>query len=610
MAERDHPSAGVPEALRALDVRALALVVHDASFPADEDEDVGRGAPGSHGAQRFLRFVRGLGFTGLQLGPDGQTPPDDPSPYRSAALPKNPLSIALSPLAEAAAWGEMLPVEALRAAVRARPEGARAHVHYAAARAAHDGALRAAFRVFRTAATPAMAALRDEAQRFEREQAWWLERYELFEPLAAAHGTRDPRRWPAVDAALWRNDGSAARRAELRARHADDIAYFRFTQLVADVQRRRFAAVSREIGLSLFADLPIGLAPEDVWCRPELFLDDWRMGAPPSRTNPEGQAWDYPVFDPRRRADVLRFLEGRLDRVFATADGLRIDHPHGLVCPWVYDAWADDPGSAVRQGGRLFESPDRLDLARFAIVGRDQLDPSLPRHADAWVTSITPAQEDAYAVLMDAVLAVARRRGLGAEGIVCEVLSTLPLPLARILTRHGLGRFRVTQKAALDDPQDVYRSENARPEDWMMVGTHDTRSIWAVVESWRTSGQLVGRAAYLASRLAPREDEREAMAQALVREPGLLVHALFADLFASPARHVMIFFPDLFGLRESYNVPGTFGPHNWRLRVPPDWERVHTDGARRLDALDLRVALAMALRARGVVDGDLLHGLR
>jgi 4-alpha-glucanotransferase len=602
-ADREPGSAVVADGLRALDVRELTLVVHDASFPAEEDEDIGRGAPGSRGALRFLRFVRELGFTGVQLGPDGQTPPDDPSPYRSAALPKNPLSIALGPLADETAWGGVLSAEALRAAVRARPSGAREHVAYTVARSAHETALRAAFKTFTTGTSHARAALREAAQRFERENASWLERYELFEPLAAAHGTRDPRQWPAGDRDLWSDGWSDdARRRALRAAHAPAIAFFRFAQFVADAQRRRFASVAREIGLRLFADLPIGLAPEDVWCHRGLFLDDWRMGAPPSRTNPDGQAWDYPVFDPRRYRDaVLRFLDGRLDRVFAGADGLRIDHPHGLVCPWVYDAHDPDPGRAVQAGGRLFESPDRADLAAFALVGEDQLAPSQPRHADGWVTRLTAAQEDAYAVLIDAVLAAARRHGHGVDAIACEVLSTLPLPLERVMARHGLGRFRVTQKAKLDDPHDVYRTENARPEDWVMVGTHDTPSIWTVVDGWRTSGQLVARAAHLASRLAPSERDREPLAQAMVEDPGELVHALFADLLACPARHVMIFFPDLFGLRASYNVPGTFGPHNWTLRVPPDWAK----GV----ALDLSRAIAMALRARGVRDEQLLAGL-
>jgi len=286
--------------------------------------------------------------------------------------------------------------------------------------------------------------------------------------------------------------------------------------------------------------------------------------------------------------------------VLEGADGIRIDHPHGLVCPWVYDG-------DVRAGARLFESPDRPVLDRFAFVRRDQLnpDPHTTRWADDWVTHLEPDQVRSYGVLLDAVVAAAR----GTENVVCEVLSTLPTPLACVLQAHGLGRFRVTQKAVLSDPSDVYRSENARPEDWAMVGTHDTPPIWQVADEWRRTGARGERAEYLASRLAPRPEEQTALARALAADVGLLVNAQLADLFACPARNVMVFFPDLFGLRETYNVPGTVGATNWSLRVPPAYADDYRERLRGNRALNLPLALAMALRARRRGTPDLLRAL-
>lgn len=623
----------VTRALRSLDVRNLTLCIHDASFPSDADEDIGRGSPCSRGGLRLLRFIRALGFTGLQLGPHGQTPPDDPSPYRGAAFPTSVPSIALGPLAEDVDWAGLLPAQALVDAIADRPPGAREHAAHAHAVRVHAGALRLAFRALVRAEGPALARLAEEQRDFERANAGWLERYELFDALQAAYGTRDVRRWDGpggrgLDARLWQTGPDeeadrAARRRTIRDANAESIAFFRFAQFVAQRQRRRFSTTAAELGLRLFGDLPIGLSAEDEWCHPDLFLDGYRMGAPPSRTTPEGQAWGYPVFDPRRYVEpagvgtrpgpVLRFLEARLDRLFAEVGGVRVDHPHGLVCPWVYDA-RGDAARAVRTGARLFESPalpDHPDLAAFAIVRQDQLDPdpATARHADDWVTYLEPAQVESYAVLLDAVAAAARRHGCPADSVVCEVLSTLPTPLAHVLAVHGLGRFRVTQKAALSDPHDVYRSENARPEDWVMVSTHDTRPIWDVVERWRRGGELAARAEYLASRLAPTADGREAFARALVADIGLMVHAQFADLFLSPARNAMIFFADLFGLCEAYNVPGTVGPHNWSLRVPPAYADFYGERLRRDRALNLPLALAMALRARPLHDGELLRGL-
>ena len=626
--------ACVTDALRALDVRNLTVCVHDASFPSDADEDIGRGSPCSRGGLRFLRFARALGFTGLQLGPDGQTPPDDPSPYRGAAFPRNTLSIALAPLAEDAEWSGLLPAESLASAISDRPAGAREHAAHRWALTVHGRALRAAFDTLVSADRPALAHLVDEQRRFERANAEWLERYELFEVLQRMYDTRDVRRWdgPAgsgLDGRLWRTrDGEEAARAAhrhaLRTIDTESIAFFRFAQFVAHTQRRRFAAAARELGLRLFGDLPIGLSVEDEWCHPELFLDGYRMGAPPSRTNPDGQAWGYPLFDPRRYVEsaesvtrpgpVQRFLDARLDRMFAEVDGVRVDHPHGLVCPWVYDATTADDARAVQAGARLFESPalpDHPALAPFAIVRPAQLnpDPRTPRHADDWVIDLEPEQIQSYGVLLDAIIAAARRHGREADAVVCEVLSTLPTPLARVLEARSLGRFRVTQKAVLSDPHDVYRSENARPEDWVMVGTHDTRPIWEVAEEWRRSGALRARAEYLGWRLAPRPEEREELGRALMNDVGLLVHAQFADLFASPARNVMVFFPDVFGLRGTYNVPGTVGPGNWTLRVPPAYADDYRDRLRRGRALNLPLALGMALRARRVEDRELLRGL-
>ena len=334
------------------------------------------------------------------------------------------------------------------------------------------------------------------------------------------------------------------------------------------------------------------------------------MGAPPSRTNPEGQAWHQPVFDPRlyqasgRPGPVIEFLSERMDKMFAEYDAVRVDHPHGLVCPWVYRTDSPEPQVAVQRGARLLASPDLPDhpeLARFAIAGREQLnpDPRTPRFADDWVVELSERQVDAYGVLFEALVASARRKGRDAAALVCEVLSTLPYPLARVLERHGLGRFRVTQKADPSDSADVYRSENARPADWIMIGSHDTPPIWHLLDEWRRGRRLEERARYLAGRLAPQPAEQAGLVERMVREPAFLAQAQFADLFAGPARNVMIFFSDLFGIREIYNRPGTVSEENWNLRLPRHYRSVYLEKVALDRAANLPLALALALRARG-----------
>jgi 4-alpha-glucanotransferase len=206
---------------------------------------------------------------------------------------------------------------------------------------------------------------------------------------------------------------------------------------------------------------------------------------------------------------------------------------------------------------------------------------------------------DRYAVLFDAVVEAARRHGRGPHDLACEVLSTLPDPLARVLERHGLGRFRVAQKADLRDPADVYRSENARPEDWVLLGNHDTPPLWACLEAWSRDGTLAMRAEHLAERLAPGAAERGELARRLAADPGTLAQAQLGELFACPARHVLVYFTDLFGMREPYNRPGSVGPDNWSLRLPADFAAVYRERVARGRALSLPAALAFALASRG-----------
>ncbi|HET9452434.1 MAG TPA: 4-alpha-glucanotransferase, partial [Aggregicoccus sp.] len=123
--------------------------------------------------------------------------------------------------------------------------------------------------------------------------------------------------------------------------------------------------------------------------------------------------------------------------------------------------------------------------------------------------------------------------------------------------------------------------------------------IWRLAQAWCKSGAAQTQARYLAERLLPEREGREDFARELSEDPGALVQAKLADLFACPAQHVMVFFADLLGLTDVYNVPGTVGAHNWSLRVAPDFAAAYRQRLAHARALDLPRALVLALRARG-----------
>ena len=604
------PPSAVTRALAALGVRRLVVGIHDAAFPGMAGDDVGRGSPCSRGAEGFLRFVRRLGFDGVQLGPQGQTSASNPSPYDGTIFARNVLSIDLHALTDDSDGPALLPAARLAALAASRPADVAAHrVPYRHAFVAQQRALDEAYAAFESSRDPRLAA---RLASFSERQTSWLERDALFEVLREIHGGQGFREWrqgegPHPDQDLWdpppgQEAAARRRRAELAREHRPAIAAFAFRQMLFHEQHAALRERCRTLGLTLYGDLQIGLSEQDVFAYRSVLLRDYLMGAPPSRTTPEGQAWNYALLDPGQtdpssgaRGGALAFLLARADKMFGEYDAIRIDHPHGLVCPWAYRARQIDPIAAVQHGARLHGSPDLPDhpeLARFAIAEPAQLQRTLPRYADDWEMNLRPDQIDRYAVLFDAIVASAKAHGLPARAIVCEVLSTLPRPLAAVLARHGLGRFRVVQKANLDDAADVYRPENARTEDWIMAGNHDTPPIWSVVRAWADSNQRERWAAHLARRLG-------LDAHRLLARPGALVHALFAEMLASAAENVSVFFTDLFGFREPYNVPGTISDDNWSLRLGPDFEQDYAGKRARGEALDLPRALALALGGRG-----------
>ncbi len=338
------------DALVRLQKRRLALAIHDASFPADADENVGRGSPYDRGALRFLERMRTLGFNAIQLGPQGQTSRDNRSPYDSTAFSRSWMSIALGPLVERG-W---LPRETLDSAVE-HAQGDTPHANV------YDEIRAALETVYRRASSEVASELAEYRSRHRS----WLEPDGLYDAIESLQGGRHWRDWP-----------EPLQRCRPMPEHELAVDRWALWQMIAEAQHRALFDACRRIGLALFGDLQVGWAARDVWRARALFLEPWRMGAPPSRTNPEGQAWGYPVLDPDRYDEGgLALLTSRIERMSWAYDAIRIDHPHGLVCPWVY---TDD----VVAGGRLFGSPERPDLAHHAITRIDQLDLEVVPWAD------------------------------------------------------------------------------------------------------------------------------------------------------------------------------------------------------------------------------------
>lgn len=582
----------IEQAARPARIERFVLQIHSASFPADPEEDLGRGSPYSQGAQRLFEFAARLGFNAIQLGPTGMTDRGNPSPYDATVFSRNPLDLPLRRLVDEgrmrrSTW------ESLRRMLPPREHGSAPYS------VVYDAFQVAIAEIVATASEKDRAA----ARAFLLDNHGWLEPDALYQALCREHGHVAWPEWNrteqgALDQRLFdppehQRRLADERRARLRERHAQSIEDYALIQWLLAEESKALRTRLLNLGLSLYGDLQVGLSLQDIWASRSIFLDGYRLGAPPSRTNPAGQPWGYPILDPRQLGTLdapgpaLRFVRARIERLLAECDGVRIDHPHGWIDPWVYRADDRDPFHAVQNGARLQSSPAdprHPALAALAIARPEQIDPTQPLYADGHVAHLDADQVRRYSLLVDEIVRQQELAGRPPDSIACEVLSTLPYPVGRVLERHGIGRFRVVQKLSLHDPADVYRIEQSEPQDWIMLGTHDTPPIWKLAEQWREDKSAVAWAGYLSKQLLPLAGADEEIAEA----PGRLVNSLFAAMLTSPARNVVVFFPDLFGMTERYNEPGIVSERNWALRVPTDFESSYAQNIRLGRALDVK----------------------
>lgn len=603
----------VKAALSMLQIEHFSLGIFDQSFPSFPEEDIGWGSPYGNGGLDFINFAHNLGINTIQFGPQGKMSRADISPYNSTIFSNNPLSLSVSMLSQQ--YPRLFtPDEAMILAERC--SGFRHRVNSPSAFEASDQLLSTVYHRFMKSSDSNEIKHQFDSfiNKLKSFNVNWFERDSIYEALSTLYKSNDWKQWSNIDQHLFFPEQNSSqvlsRIKEIHSNFYHIINLFSLGQFLLNEQHRYLREAASKLGIKLYGDMQIGFSHQDVWGWRSLFLPDYLMGAPPSRSNPEGQPWGYPVFDPtqytstgQQYGPALQLIEARIDKMFSRYDGIRIDHPHGLICPWVYKAESNDPFEAVRNGARLYSSPDLPDhplLSRYAIVNREQLnkDPSYPRYGDDWVNNLTKDQVDKYATVIDVILSRARMFGASGSDILCEVLSTWPLPLKQVMQTRELGRFCVTQKADPNNPNDIYRRENTAARDWIMVGNHDTKPIWRLAAEQQGSPWYIDRANLLARQLSRNEQQKDSLVNTLLGSPNQFCEAMFSELFLGPARHVFVFFTDLLGIKEIYNRPGIIDSENWTIRIPPDYHDRYAVQSKNGEAFNIPKCLATALLVR------------
>ena len=590
----------IQKALKALNKKNFALIMHGGSFPSAEGENTGFGTINSNGGKEIIDYASGI-FNAIQLGPAGKTKSCDASPYTGTIFSCNPLFVDLKQLTTPE-WKGILSEETFREIVDNNPNKNSTKTAYSYIYAKQAEALNEAWQNFK--AKPDKKLLK-EFQEYKIRNDFWLDKDSLYEALSIEHGNDY---WPLWDSETDKNLFNpksieekmefAKRIEEISKKYEDDIEKYKFIQFVLNKQNEKTREYALENGIKMIADRQVAFSDRDTWAYQSLFLDGWMLGCPPDYFSKDGQAWGFPVMNPDSMYNADGSLgEGGLlmknlyKKMFReNPGGVRIDHIVGLIDPWVYKAGKKPK---IEEGaGRLYSSPEHPFLKQFAIATMDDLDMELEADKEKRVKTLSKKQIKEYGRLIEKiVIAAAEEEGLDKNAIVCEDLGTLTNPVAAVMKEYKLQGMRLTQFVVPEKPEHPYRCCNIEKNAWAMVGTHDNEPIRMWAESMIHTHEGYLHAKNLAEDLFAECENKDDIIVKLTDDVDFLTETKLVEIFASKAENIQIFFTDFFQICDVYNRPGTSGDQNWSLRLP--------DNFKDMTPINLANILKLAIIARG-----------
>lgn len=598
------------KALKELGKKNFALIVHGNSFPAISGKNTGFGTQNSEAGKNLMDFASGV-FNAIQLGPQGKTKACDSSPYTGTIFSINPLFIDLEQLTTKE-WGNILSEQTYKKICDENPNKDINKTAYSYIVKAQEEALQEAYVNFKQWNDK---KLNKEFEKFKNENDFWLSKDALYEALVIENNNDY---WPLWDNKTDRNlfnpkteeekKASFLREKELRLKYADEINYYAFCQFVAAKQNEQTKKYALKHDLKLIADRQVAFSDRDTWAYQSLFLEGWMLGCPPDYFSKDGQAWGFPVVDPKKMfnedgslgeaGELLKCLYKKMFK--ENPGGVRIDHIVGLIDPWVYKAGKKP---MPEQGaGRLYSSPEHPELSQYAIATMDDLNLEIGSDKEKRVKKLSKEQIKKYGAMIEKiVIAAAKEEGLNKDAIVCEDLGTLTFPVESVMKEYDLQGMRLTQFVKHEMPEHPYRCCNIVARSWAMVGTHDNEpiSMWAdsMINTHEGYLNVVNLVDDMYSELKGKD--RDDLIVKLTTDAKALMNVKLAEIFASKAANVQVFFTDFFGIKATYNTPGTSGDKNWSLRVPDNFEEVYCSNCKDGLALNLPLILKMAIEARG-----------
>ena len=582
--------------------KQVDIILHNASAPAVRSENTGIGSLFSRtSVTKLFPFLKSHGITGIQQEPNGLRKVLDNSPYAPESNAKNIFMIPLEKLTTEE-YGNILSKKTFDTIVNNNPN--REEVNYPYVRSMYELALREAYNNGKNS---------KEFKKFKAQREGDYEQSALYRVLSKINGNDDfiiwgnsdfytdeelkklsqatgMESWKKVDRNLYKDKDSKksrARIAELKEKYKDDYDYFLFQQMILEKENKKSNKLSEKIGIKIIGDSPVAPTDVETWVNQELFLKGKAIGCPPDYFSETGQRWGFKYYDPEKifnkdgsLGEAGKAMQKKYEEYFASfPGGIRLDHVIGLIDPFIYTLNSKNMTSS--NSGRIYS----IFSGKYQKKNDDE-------YANLFTKIIIPAAE---------------KYGLNKSDIICEDLGDKTAPVKRVMKKLNLQGISMTQ---FDD-----RGGKAPANNVIMIGSHDNSSFLEFIEDLfnyknkndsRETGRFMKKTNHLAEDTAPlgaTKEEIKQYSKELRKDKKKFLAASFAELFASPAKRIQIFFSDFWGLGKTYNRPGTTRG-NWALRLGEDFEADYYKAASEGKAPNLADAIARALRHRGLDKGN------
>ena len=553
------------QARQELNLDKTAATIFDFSVPSSKN-DTGIGTTFSKDAQLLAGFLKSLcGVNAIQLQPQGEISNYVRSPYSSTGFSLGMHIIDLNKLQDDN-YGNLLSSQDLNCSYTNRvkdhdsvnydnvfaPDGQRAM-------------LKKAYKNFQ--GLDSSSPLKKEFKKFQKENAYWLERDALFEAAAVANGSKDMRTWSYRDQNVYATkDGDTARIAELRSVRDEDgdnvVDFEEFVQFIADKQQQEAKKEFNKKGIDVYGDCQIGFSQKDVWTHKSAFYDNYEFGC--ELGGGKITCWSPAINFDKINGEAGELVYQKFNLFFKRYNGARVDAAWQLMKPLIAEPYKNGDGSDVfdNNGNKLGRKIDHQ--------------PNVPNNGQYIIKNI--------------ILKAAANNKVSSDKVFLELLGGNSYDSLDAVKGLGTTLIHITRYAGDDwgrvkhyEKSGSNKYQNMRPGDYIIgPGTHDDDSL---IQQTKDNPS---RARLLAQDLRLNQGELE-------RSHKKLSDAVFAELFTTKNQFATL--PDILGSERRINQPNVTAG-NWSYRAAQEYEKQYFENLAQGQGLNTPDALSKAIKAK------------